>query len=545
MSISRSNFIAAIVAGMVVLASPQLSAKEKASEKAYKLEPHQKLAMVERIIEGYYLDEVDGNKITEEAIVAMLKTLDPHSAYTNAEETKEMLTALDGNFSGIGIQFNMLNDTLVVIQTTSGGPSERVGLLPGDKILSADGKPLSGAKIPNSEVLKTLRGAKGTRVNVAVKRRNVPDSIMFHIVRDDIPVYSIDAAYMADEQTGYVRISRFAETTGDELEKALKKLKKQGMKQLIIDLEDNGGGYIGSAVEVTGNFLKKGDCVTYTESPKMGTAQFSVDKKGSYDDMPLVVMVNQYSASASEICSGAIQDYDRGVIVGRRTFGKGLVQRPFPLPDGSMVKLTVSRYHTPSGRVIQRPYEEGNADGYYSDLKARVDNGELYEADKMVVNDSLAYKTLRRGRTVYGGGGIIPDVFVPVDTTYYTTYYRDLMAKGVFNSFCLSYVNEHRVELKSDYGDEDAFVAKFAVTQSLLESFKAAGVKEGVEVDEELYERSLPAITAILKGIIGRDLFETSTYFRIVNPILNPVYREALILVNDKGRCEEILSGNK
>lgn len=335
-----------------------------------------------------------------------------------------------------------------MIQTTSGGPSEKVGILPGDKILSADTTMISGVKRPRNEIMKALRGPKGTRVDVKVARRNVEEPIVFRITRDDIPVNSVDAAYMASPGTGYIRLSRFAETSYDEVLEALKGLEKQGMKRLIFDLEDNGGGILGAAAEIAELFLDKNDLITYTESPKLGTTPYVSRQKGRYAALPVAVTVNQYSASASEILSGALQDHDRAVVVGRRTFGKGLVQRPFPFPDGSMIRLTVARYHTPSGRVIQKPYERGKAEDYAADIKARYDNGEFYSADSISFPDSLKYTTLHRHRTVYGGGGIMPDKFVALDTALYTPYYRDLMAKGVFNTFCLGYTNDHRKELQ-------------------------------------------------------------------------------------------------
>lgn len=490
-----------------------------------------KIGYANRLIESFYLDSIDRNKLEEEAIVAMLKTLDPHSLYSNPEETKDLVTPLEGNFSGIGIQFNMLNDTLIVIQTTSGGPSEKVGILPGDKILSADTTMISGVNRSRTDIMKSLRGPKGTRVDVKVARRNVDEPILFRITRDDIPVNSVDAAYMATPEIGYIRLSRFAETSYDEVAEALKSLERQGMKGLIFDLEDNGGGILGAAAEIAELFLNKGDLITYTESPKLGTSEYKARGKGRYANLPLVVMVNQYSASASEILSGALQDHDRAVIVGRRTFGKGLVQRPFPFPDGSMIRLTVARYHTPSGRVIQKPYELGKADDYAADMLERYNSGEFYSADSISFPDSLKYNTLRRHRTVYGGGGIMPDKFVAVDTTLYSPYYRDLMAKGVFNTFCLGYTNDHRKELQKAYPTAEKFISDFKVDDALMQSFVAQGEKDGVPVDEKDMERSRELIAAILKGIIGRDLFDTSTYFRIINPLLSPVYRESLDII--------------
>ncbi len=339
-----------------------------------------KIAQAEKIIEQCYVDTVDTDQLAQEAIKAMLATLDPHSTYSDPEETKELTTPLDGNFSGIGIQFNMLNDTLYVIQTTSGGPSEKVGILPGDRLIQADDSIISGVKRPNSSVIKILRGPKGTPVNLKILRKGVAQPIDFLVVRDDIPVYSIDAAYMADPTTGYIRLSRFSESTPKEISEAMAKLRKQGMKNLVLDLQDNGGGLLGSAIDLGARFLNRNDLVVYTKSPTMGEHYYATDRDGEFRDGRVVVLVNQYSASASEITAGAIQDHDRGVIVGRRTFGKGLVQRPFPFPDGSMIRLTVSKYHTPSGRCIQKPYKRGNSDEYRKDILHRYEAGEFSSA---------------------------------------------------------------------------------------------------------------------------------------------------------------------
>lgn len=508
--------------------------------------PEMKLRYAERIIENFYVDEVDSvaaERMVQDAIVAMLKNLDPHSTYSDPDETRELTTPLEGNFSGIGIQFNMLNDTLVVIQTTPGGPCEKVGVLPGDRILSSNDTIISGAKLQNSDILKTLRGPKGTPVELKVQRRGEPEPLMFSIVRDDIPMYSVDAAFMADPTTGYVRITRFAQDTDSELAQAIAKLKKQGMKNLIIDLEDNGGGYLGAATSIANMFLPKGAPIVYTESPRQGTTYFNAERNGMMLDGRVVVMVNQYSASASEILSGAIQDNDRGLIVGRRTFGKGLVQRPFPLPDGSMIRLTVSRYHTPSGRCIQRPYDNGDPVEYNKDLMRRYEHGEFMSADSVQFADSLRYETLKNRRPVYGGGGIMPDLFVPVDTTGYSTYYRDLIARGAINSYAITYVDDNRKQLKADYPDEQSFINRFNVTDEMIDNLVAMAETRGVKPDPTGLETSRSTIKTILKGIIGRDLFDQSTYYRSVYPDINPEYRAALELINDPERYNRLLSG--
>lgn len=504
--------------------------------------PGHKLRLAESVIENYYVDSVNADHVVEEAIKAMIATLDPHSSYTTPEETKKLTEPLDGNFSGIGIQFNMLQDTLYVLQVIAGGPSERVGLRPGDRIISANDTAISGVKMENTGIQKHLRGPKGTIVDIKVLRRNVPDTLNFRIIRDDIPIYSIDAAYMADPTTGYIRISRFAAETPEEFTKALAKLRKQGLKNLIIDLEDNGGGYLEAAQLLVSNFLDKGDLLVYTEAPRLPRQSYYAQSRGNFRDGRVVVMVNQYSASASEIFAGAIQDHDRGLIVGRRTFGKGLVQRPFPFPDGSMIRLTVSRYYTPSGRCIQKPYEEGHSDDYAKDLMTRYDSGEFTTANFHFA-DSLAYKTLQNGRTVYGGGGIMPDCFVPIDTTFYSNYYRDLISKNVLNQFCINYVDTHRDSLKSQYKTEEAFIEGFSVSDPLMQELIDFGEKEGVKYNEDQYNTSKTTLQTIVKAVIARDLFESGTYFRVAND-LNPIYREALSLINSPDKYTRMLSGD-
>lgn len=507
------------------------------------LSPDRKLLMAEQLIERFYVDTVNANKMVEDAIVAMLKTLDPHSTYSDPDETKELTTPLEGIFSGIGVQFNMLSDTLFVIQTTAGGPSEKVGILPGDRIVQAGDSVIAGRKLPNSRIIKILRGPKGSEVTLKVLRKGSAEPILFNVTRDDIPIYSVDAAYMATPTTGYIRISRFAEATDKEFAQAVEKLKKEGMTDLIVDLEDNTGGYLQAAHNLASHFLDKGDLVVYTESPKIPGAEFRVDKRGDLRDGKVVVMVNQYSASSSEILAGALQDNDRGLILGRRTFGKGLVQRPFPFPDGSMIRLTTAKYHTPSGRCIQKPYTSGDDENYRKDILHRYEAGEFSSADSIHMPDSLRFETLKNHRPVYGGGGIMPDVFVPIDTTAFTTYYRDLVAKGIINKYAITYVDHNRKTLNRDYPTEAKFVKDFAVGDSMLQEIVAMGDRDSVKYNQEMFDRSKAMMATIVKGIIGRDLFEQSTYFKIVNPALSPTYRAALDLVADENRYRDLLKG--
>lgn len=503
-------------------------------------DPSRKLRYVDQIIQTFYVDSVPSGQMVDNAIIAMLKTLDPHSSYSDPQETKELTEPLQGNFSGIGIQFRMISDTLYVVQTIQGGPSERVGIVAGDRILSANDTLISGVKMPNSQVMKHLRGPKGTVVNVSVLRKGVKDPVEFRIIRDDIPLYSVDAYYMAEPGVGYIRVSRFAETTADEVAAAMADLQKQGMTDLVIDLQDNGGGYLGTAVELAEMLLGRDDLIVYTEGDKAPAAYYRAERNGTFRNGRVAVLVNQYSASASEILSGAVQDNDRGVVVGRRTFGKGLVQRPFPFPDGSMIRLTVARYYTPAGRCIQKPYTMGDEESYRDDMLVRYKSGEFMSADSIHFNDSLRYTTINRGRTVYGGGGIMPDRFVPVDTSFYSDYYRDLMAKGILATYSVNYVDAHRKQILRDYPTEDSFVNDFKVTEPIMNGLIEAARKDGIDFNEEQFATSREYIATVLKGLIGTDLYSRSTYFRIINP-LNPVYNEALEILRTPGAYDAIL----
>ena len=501
--------------------------------------PEQKLLMAEKAIAQLYVDSVDENKMVEDAIRGMLEKLDPHSAYSTPEETRELNEPLQGNFSGIGITFNMSSDTLYVIQTVSGGPSERVGILAGDRIIAVNDTAIAGVKMKNSDVMKRLRGPKGTDVDVTVLRIAGPaevDTIDFTITRADIPIYSVDAAYLVDASTGYIRINRFAAETAKEVRDAIRRLKKEGMKQLILDLTDNGGGYLQASTQLLGELLPEGSLAVYTEglnSPRYDATAQPEGKTPLFADGRLVVMVNQYSASASEITSGAVQDHDRGVVVGRRSFGKGLVQRPLPLPDGSMIRLTVAHYYTPTGRDIQKPYSKGDEDAYRRDIEERFNHGELMHEDSIRRNDSTVYRTLRLKRPVYSGGGITPDAFVPLDTMEYTKYYRNVMAKGLINRYAIGYVDANRKEIRRRFKTDDAFVKGFEVTPDMLEALRAMADKEGVEFDREQFERSAPLFRMVIKGLIGRDIYDNATYFKVFNSH-DPIFRRAYEIINSQ-----------
>lgn len=503
----------------------------------YAATPLNKLRMAEVAISQYYVDTVDEDKLVEDAIRGMLNELDPHSSYSTAEETRELNEPLQGNFSGIGITFNMTKDTLYVIQTVAGGPSKKVGLLAGDRIIRVNDTIIAGVKMKNSEIMRRLKGPKGTAVNVTVLRRqtNAPaDTIDFRIIRDKIPINSVDAAYMADKTTGYIRINKFAAETANEFIEAVKKLKKDGMENLIIDLTDNGGGYLNSAIELVSELIEEDRLVVYTEgnsSSRHNNYSHPHGKEPLFGNGRLVIMTNQYSASASEITAGAIQDWDRGVIVGRRTYGKGLVQRPFPFPDGSMMRLTIAHYYTPTGRDIQKPYEKGDSRAYAQDIIDRYNSGELMHADSIHYIDSLRVSTLVNGRTMYGGGGISPDKFVPLDTTEYTKYYRNVIAKGLLNQYAIKYVDANRKAIKKKYKKDTDFVAGFTVTDDMLAELRSLADAEGVEFDQDQFDKSRELFAVVLKALIGRDIYESETYFKVYNTH-NDIFQTALQIIN-------------
>ena len=501
----------------------------------------QKLLMVENIVNNLYVDNVDEEKIVENAVRGILENLDPHSSYSTKEETTSSQETMQGSFSGIGIQFNMQKDTLYVVQIIAGGPSEKVGILPGDRFIAVDDSIIAGRKLKNTDIMKRLRGPKGTKVNIKVKRGSNAELLEFRITRDDIPLNSIDAVYMADGKTGYIRLSRFAATSYKEFKDAITKLKKQGMQQLILDLTDNGGGYMQIAAQIANEMLNRGNLIVYTQGRKSPRQNLNADGSGTFRTQKVVVMINQFSASASEILSGAVQDWDRGVVVGRRSFGKGLVQREFLLPDSSSFRLTIARYYTPSGRNIQKPYVKGDREDYDKDIIDRYNHGELQSADSIHFADSLKHTTLRLHRTVYGGGGIMPDVFVPLDTTQYTDYHRRLVAKGIIPQFALRYVDKNRADLKAQYPDAQKFIKEFTVTDEMLNNLVDAGKAEKVDFDKSQFAKSKEMLRTFVKAAIANDLFSTGAYFQIVNE-QNDIYKEALSIINDDARYRKIIS---
>lgn len=482
------------------------------------------------MINQMYVDTVNIQRQVEDAITGMLSKLDPHSAYTNAKDTKALNEPLRGNFDGIGVQFNMLDDTLVVIQPVANGPSEKVGILAGDRIINVNDTTIAGVKMSRQDIMNRLRGPKGTKVKLGIIRRGINDQLTFTVKRDKIPVNSLDAAFMVQPGIGLVRFSNFAATTHDEVTEAIRKLQQQGMRDLIIDLQGNGGGYLNAAAELASEFLPKDAMIVYTRGRGgINMGEFRSTGGGLFTEGRIVVLVDEYSASAAEILAGAIQDHDRGTIIGRRTFGKGLVQRPIDLEDGSMIRLTIARYYTPSGRCIQKPYEKGDAKSYAHDVVDRYNRGELTNADSIHFPDSLRYTTLNKQRVVYGGGGIMPDIFVPLDTTRYTRMHRELNARSYINNASLHYMDKHRKELARRYKTFDAFRDEFSVPDGIIDDmFSEAERKDSIRAhDEAERKKTRTDVSLILKGLIARDLWDISEYFQIIYAD-DPVVRKAI-----------------
>lgn len=482
------------------------------------IEMMRKLQIAQLAITQLYVDTVDQKKLVEDAINGVLAKLDPHSSYSNPQQTKKINEPLEGNFEGIGVQFNMLEDTLVVIQTISKGPSEKAGIMAGDRFVTCDGVTIAGVKMERDSIMRMLRGPKGTKVSIGVKRNGNKELINFNLKRDKIPVNTLGAAYMMTDRTGYIELDRFGATSGKEVKDAIQQLKRQGMQNLILDLTANGGGYLGAAFEVAGQFLGKGDLVVYTEGRTSPKQVFQAEGGGLFTEGKLAILVSEFTASAAEIVAGAVQDHDRGTIIGRRTFGKGLVQRPIDLPDGSMIRLTVSHYYTPSGRCIQKPYTKGENDEYSQDLNNRYTHGELTDIDSIHLDSTKVYRTLREGRTVYGGGGIMPDIFVPLDTTTYTKLYTGIRRLGLINSASLKYIDRNRKKLRKDYADFDAFRQQYEVPQSLIDDIIAQAAEKDVKpADDAELQKTIPDLRFTLKALVAYDIWDRNEYFRIVN----------------------------
>ena len=489
-----------------------------------------------------YPDSITNGDITEFGIRYMLEQLDPHSTYISLEEIHDMNAPLKGSFSGVGIRFQILKDTIMVVQAIPGGPSEKVGLMAGDQIIKINEELVAGIGMKNKGVRDRLLGEKGTKVIVSIKRKNQNNVLDFEITRDKIPIFSVDASYMVNSNTGYIKLNNFSSTTISEIRKATFDLQDQGMKNLVLDLQNNGGGYLRTAVDLSDEFLSGIKKIVSTNGRKFPERNYTTGRKGLLEDGKLIILVNESSASASEIVSGAVQDWDRGLIVGRRTFGKGLVQKPIELPDGSQVRITTSKYYTPSGRCIQKPYEDGSM-AYRKEKYSRYNSGESFNADSMKFNSNDSYQTLLKERTVYGGGGIIPDHFVPLDTTGTSVYFNKLIRKGIFNQFALSWVNENRESLEKKYPNFDKFNSKFDTQKAVDELIKYAEA-EGLAFQEDQYNKAKHVIHTRLKANIAQDLFNYKKFYQVINTLNNALEKSLELLKDDKAFSKLAMNNN-
>ncbi|HKK61272.1 MAG TPA: S41 family peptidase [Bacteroidales bacterium] len=462
-----------------------------------------------------YVDSVPMKKITENVIPSILENLDPHSVYIPARDFKKYNEPLTGNFSGIGVQFNMNEDTVAIISTISNGPSEMVGIMPGDRIVEVEDRLVAGVNMPSDSIVSMLKGKKGTSVSIKVKRRGEPELLDFEIIRDDIPLYSVDVHYMINEELGYIKISTFAQTTYQEFMAAVQELKTEGMKKLIVDLRTNGGGIMDAAINITDQFLEDRKLIVYTQGRSRPRKNEYSTSKGMLKNDKLVVMMDEFSASASEILAGAIQDNDRGLIVGRRSFGKGLVQEQMSFSDGSAIRLTVAKYYTPTGRSIQKPYENGREE-YYSDISRRYLHGEFENEDSISFNDSLKFIT-PGGKTVYGGGGIMPDLFVPVDTTYYSDYLRRATNLGLIHRFAFHYTDLHRENLEAFSSSEE--ILNYVDDTSIKNQFIRFAESKGLETDYKDLKISEDFILTQIQAYIARNVIDNVGYYPIMKEL--------------------------
>src|SRR5690554_2340944 len=492
-----------------------------------------------RLIDGYYVDTANVDKLTEKAIVHLLSELDPHSVYISKEEVDKMNEPLQGNFEGIGISFNIFKDTLLVTTIIPGGPSEKVGIRAGDRIVEVDGKTIAGTGITNTDVFELLRGEKGTTVDLKVHRRSNKELLDFSIVRDKIPIYSLDASYMLDDETGLIKLNKFSATTTDEFTEAIKELRSKNMKNLILDLRGNGGGYLKTAIEISDQFLDNNKLIVYTNGINDPKREYKSTSSGSFKDGNLVVLVDESSASASEIVSGAVQDWDRGLIIGRRSFGKGLVQKPYFLTDGSMVRLTTAHYYTPSGRAIQKPYTNG-VEEYRREYLERFNSGQLFSADSIIFPDSLKHKTLVYGRDVYGGGGIMPDLFIPLDTSSYNQYYNKLRRNNIVYNVVLDYIDNNRNKLRRQFPDFDTFKKKFEVTDNMIDAIAEEGEKQNIERDDESLSFNMSTMKKEIKALVARDIFTRNEFYQVIFEDDEAVLK-ALEVIENKERYKNLL----
>jgi carboxyl-terminal processing protease len=491
------------------------------------------------IIKNLYVDTINEQRLSDNAIVGMLEKLDPHSVYITAKDVQMANENLKGSFEGVGIQFQMMHDTLLVMQTISNCPAEKVGIVMGDKIVQVDSTIIAGVKMETSRIMRLLRGTRGTKVKVKILRNGNPQLLDFVITRDKIPIYSLDVAYEIAPKVGYIKINNFAEKTMSEYHKAFSELKRKGIKQLILDLQSNGGGRLDVAKKLCDEFLQENKLIVYTQGQNQKRTELVSTSEGGFETGDLVILVDEYSASASEIVAGALQDWDRAVIIGRRTFGKGLVQQPINLLDGSEIRLTVARYYTPSGRNIQKPYDS-DTEKYYRELRERFKHGELQNKDSINFPDSLKFKTLIYKRTIYGGGGIMPDVFVPFDTTRFTQYRRSIIAKGVLSQTIMEYLENWKSVIKNKFINFENFNKNYSVPDDLLKKMIDNAEKEKIEFNAEQYEKSKDIISLQIKAQIASSIWESGDYYKIINTQNETIKKALEILKNYDGYLKKI-----
>lgn len=514
--------------------------KKSNAEKEFDLQMN-KMAYALQVIHYMYVDTINDSQLVENAIIETLKELDPHSYYISKEDLDAVNEPIIGSFEGIGVSFQLFNDTLYVIAPIPGGPSEKVGVRAGDKIIEIDGEKSYGDHMNNKFVFDHLKGPKGTIVNIKIYREGWDELIDFEIIRDKIPVNSIDATFMATDEIGYIRLNRFSLTTYDEYIESVEQLKSEGMKKLILDLRGNSGGVMRPSIEIADDFLSNGKLIVYTEGEHSEKKNYNATSIGNFEKGDLVVLIDEGSASSSEILAGAIQDWDRGLIIGRRSFGKGLVQNPFMLPDGSALRLTIARYYTPTGRSIQKPYDSGLED-YYSDIYNRLRHGELIHSDSIQFPDSLKYVT-PGGNVVYGGGGIMPDIFIPWDSTNFSVYYSDLIRKRIFNDFTINYMKDKRDKLLAEYSDIKVFNEKFKMTDAIIQEFIKFGETQGVEYNEKGYKKSEDQIIYSVKALISRNLWTMNGYFMVMSAI-DEGFKKAVEVLENKEQFKELSYNN-
>ncbi len=513
----------------VVLTSTRLLAQEAETMK----QAAGRYTTLLRYLDTYYVDTVDFKKIVDRAIIESVLALDPHSSYITADNVASANEPLDAEFEGVGIEFAIINDTLTVQGVIHGGPSEKVGIMAGDKIVKIDSELVAGVSLTNEQVRKYLRGKKGTKVTLQILRTSSSEALEFLVVRDKIPIHSMEAAYQAAPGIHYVKLSRFAATSHLEMIKALSEISDIAPKGLILDLRGNSGGFLNVAIDIVNEFLGKGDLIVYVEGRAVSRIDEYANGFGAYMDIPLCVLVDENSASASEIVAGAIQDQDRGTIIGRRTFGKGLVQRMLPLGDGSELRLTIAEYYTPSGRAIQSPYEAGNSQQYYENFYSRYLGDEMYKEDTTKTSDSPIYYTLKEKRPIYGGGGVVPDVFIPRDTTAFSSFYSEILRKGVVIEFVNQKVDKKRKQWVRKYPDFATFNQEFVVDDELFGELLIFAESKGIESKQEDIDISRRDISNYVKALIGSKIVSSDSFYRIMNQYEDQIYIKAIEILNE------------